>query len=370
MTMDLGLFMQPIHNPKKLSVTEMFDQDREAALYVDKVGFDEIFVGEHYTAELEPITNPLQFLASIMAETKMRLGTGVINMPIHHPAHLAGDIALLDHMSKGRFIMGVGPGGTATDAELFGSYGKNNLEMLQESVEIIHEIWSTGAPYRIKGKYWEVKVDEARLPQFGFGPMMKPYQKPFPPIVISLLSPNSKSGQLAGEKGWQIMSANFAQAKWVKTHWDQFLIGCEKAGRRPDRKDWRIARSILVADSDQAAADYLADKDNSYHYYFDIEMQIMKSYKIAGVLKADETMPDYQLTADYCVDTMVISGSAKTVLDKLVDFVDFMGGPFGGLTLCFKEWDKPEVHKRSIRLLAEQVMPELRKYCNQKAAAE
>lgn len=368
--MELGMFMQPIHDPKKFSVTQMLDQDREAALYIDKLGFEEIFVGEHYTAEIEPITNPLQFLSSIMAETKMKLGTGVINMPIHHPAQLAGDIAMLDHMSKGRFIMGCGPGGTATDAELFGSRGKNTLEMLVESVDIIHEIWRTEPPYRIKGKYWEVKVDEARLPDHGFGPIMKPYQKSFPPIVVSILSPNSRSAQVAAEKGWQIMSANFAQAKWVKTHWEQYLIGCEKVGRKPDRKNWRIARSILIADSDAEASSYLAQQDNAYRHYFQVEMDVMKVYKMAGVLKAEDAMTDDDLTAQHCLDTMVISGSPKTVLDKLVDFVDFMGGPFGGLTLCFKEWDKPEVHQKSIRLLAEDVMPKLRNYCAQKIAAE
>ncbi|WLE00594.1 LLM class flavin-dependent oxidoreductase (plasmid) [Agrobacterium leguminum] len=368
--MQLGMFMQPIHDPARLTVTEMFAQDREAALYIDKLGFDEIFVGEHYTAEFEPIPNPLQFLASIMAETKMKLGTGVINMPIHHPAQLAGDIALLDHLSKGRVIMGCGPGATATDFELFGSLGKNSMEMLVESVDMIREIWRTDPPYRIKGKYWEAKVDDMVNRSLGFGPILKPYQQPFPPVLVSIMSANSKSAQLAGEKGWQILSANFAQAKWVKTHWEQYVIGCEKAGRLPDRQDWRIARSILVADTDQEAADYLAGEGNSHRYYYGLQMSVMKTYGIAGALKGDEAMTDDDLTLDYCLDTMVLSGSPKTVLEKLIDFVDTVGGPFGGLTLCFKEWDDPDIHKKSLRLLAEDVMPGLRRYCSQRIAAE
>ena len=367
--MDLGLFMQPLHDPKRLNVTEMIEQDREAALYVDRVGFDEIFVGQHYASAFQPIADPLQFLASIISETKMKLGTGVINMPIHHPAHLAGNIALLDHMSKGRVIMGVGPGGTPTDSELFGSLGKNWGAMLGESVSMIHEIWRTDPPYKINGKFWSVKVDEAIAPQLGFGPMLKPYQQPHPPVMVSIMSPNSKTASMCGEQGWQMMSANFAQAKWAKTHWEQYEMGCEKAGRRPDRKNWRIARSILVTDSDSQAADYLASRGNSYDYYYKFVIDDMKLFNIAGVLKNEPEMSDDDLDIKYCLDTMVISGSPKTVLDKLVELVDFVGGPFGGLTVCFKEWDKPAMHKRSLQLIAQNVMPRLREYCAGKAVA-
>ena len=368
--MELGLFMQPLHNPKRFNKTQMLDQDREVALYIDSLGFDELFIGEHYGSDFQPITNPLVFMASIIHETKLKLGTGVINMPCHHPAQVAGDVALFDHMCKGRFIMGIGPGGTPPDAEVYGARGKNHNEMLGESIEMIHEIWRSDPPYHLKGKYWDFKVEESINLQVGYGPMLKPYQQPYPPIFSSIMSPNSHSAFVAGERGWSIMSANFAQGVWAKTHWDQYALGCEKAGRPADRKFWRIARSILVADTDSAAADYLAEPGNSYSYYYQFVYDAMKSFNATGVLKATKDLPDEELTNQYCLDTMVMSGSAKTVLDKLVDFVDLMGGPFGALELCFKEWDKPDVHKRSMRLLAEDVMPKLRNYCLQTVAAE
>ena len=367
--MDLGLFMQPLHDPKRLSKTQMIDQDREVALYIDSLGFDELFVGEHHSSEFQPITNPLVFLASIIHETKMKLGTGVINLPCHHPAQVASEVALFDHMSKGRFIMGIGPGGTPTDAELFGARGKNHNAMLGESIEMIHQIWRSEPPYHLKGQFWDFQVDEAINMEVGYGPILKPYQQPFPPIFCSIMSPNSPSAFVAGERGWSIMSANFAQGVWAKTHWDQYALGCEKAGRRPDRKFWRIARDILVTDTDAEAADYLAEPGNSYEYYYQFVYNAMKSFNATGGLKADKSLPDKDLTLQYLFDTMVLSGSPSTVLDKLVDFVDLMGGPFGALELCFKEWDKPDLHKRSMRLLAEDVMPKLRSYCSQTAAA-
>jgi alkanesulfonate monooxygenase SsuD/methylene tetrahydromethanopterin reductase-like flavin-dependent oxidoreductase (luciferase family) len=368
--MELGLFMQPLHNPKRFTKTEMIDQDRDVALYIDSLGFDEFFVGEHHSSNFQPITSPLVFLASIIHDTKMKLGTGVINLPCHHPAQVASEVALFDHMSKGRFIMGVGPGGTPTDAEVFGARGKNHNEMLNESIEMIHKIWSSEPPYHLGGKYWNFQIDDSINMEVGYGPILKPYQQSYPPIFTSILSPNSRSAFVAGERGWSIMSANFAQSACVKTHWNQYALGCENAGRRPDRKYWRIARDILIADTDSAASEYLAELGNSYLYYYQFVSDALKSFNGTSVLKAHKDLSDEDLTAQYCLDTMVLSGSAKTVLDKLIDFTDLMGGPFGALTLCFKEWEKPEVHKRSMRLLAEDVMPKLRAYCMQTVAAE
>jgi alkanesulfonate monooxygenase SsuD/methylene tetrahydromethanopterin reductase-like flavin-dependent oxidoreductase (luciferase family) len=368
--MELGLFMQPLHDPKRFTKTEMLHQDREVALYIDSLGFDEFFVGEHHSSDFQPITSPLVFLASLIHDTKMKLGTGVINLPIHHPAQVASEVALFDHMSKGRFVMGIGPGGTPTDAELFGARGNNHNEMLGESIEMIHKIWSSGPPYNLEGKFWSFDIDESINMDIGYGQILKPFQRPYPPIFSSILSPNSRSAFVAGERGWSIMSANFAQSACIRTHWDQYALGCENAGRPADRKYWRIARDILIADTDSAAADYLAEPRNSYQYYYKFVSDALKSFNGTAVLKADQAMSNDDVTVQYCLDTMVMSGSAKTVLDKLVDFVDLMGGSFGALTLCFKEWEKPQVHKRSMQLLADDVMPKLRAYCMQNVAAE
>ena len=235
---------------------------------------------------------------------------------------------------------------------------------------MIHKIWSSDPPYDIVGKYWTVKIKDQLVPQLGFGPMLKPYQKPFPPVVTSVMSPKSKTAAQAGERGWGILSGNFAQLDSARTHWEQYVIGCERAGRRPDRKNWRIARSILVADTDAEARDYLAEDNNAYECQFRFLVDDMKFFNLIGVLKADPSMPDEAVTPKYCIDTLVISGSASTVLDQLVHVVDAVGGGFGALISTFKEWEKPEVHKTSMRLLAQDVMPKLRNYCSARLAAE
>lgn len=368
--MDLGLFMMPLHDPRR-NYTEMLQQDRQAIIYADKLGYAEAWVGEHYSCSSEPIANPLQFLATLIDATKqIKFATGVIAMPQHHPAKLAGDVAQFDHLSKGRFIMGVGPGGLVSDIELFGTGDKNRAEMTTEAIDIIHKIWASDPPYNIKGKYWDVVLEKNLVPSLGFGPMLKPYQKGGPPLAISVMSPSSGSARQAGERGWEFVSANFIQPVYAKSHWEQYVIGCEKAGKRPDRSKWRVARSIVVADTDDDAARYLARPESSVGWYYDYIVEDMKLFNLQKVLKADDTMSDELLTTKYCLDTMVISGSPKTVLDRLVEFVDYVGGPFGGLLMTQKDWDDADFHRRSMRLLAEDVMPKLRNYCSQRVAAE
>ncbi|ANN61914.1 hypothetical protein A9174_33835 (plasmid) [Mesorhizobium loti NZP2037] len=368
--MELGLFMMPLHDARR-NYTELLQQDREAIILADRLGFSEAWVGEHITCSSEPIADPLQFMATLINSTNnIKFATGVLNLPQQNPAVVAARVAQFDHLSQGRFIMGVGPGGLVTDIELFGTGEKNRAEMVTEAIEIIHKIWDSNPPYNIRGKFWDIVVEKTLIPSLGFGPMLKPYQNPYPQLAISVMSPSSSSARQAGERGWAMVSANFTPAANVKTHWEQYVIGAQKSGRRPDRNSWRIARSMLVTETDQEAADYLASDYSSVGWYYDYIIEDMAAFKLLGVLKPSITTPDSEITRKNCLDWMVMSGSAKTVLDKLVAFVDDVGGPFGTLIMTQKDWDKPDLHRRSMELLATQVMPKLRQHCSQLAAAE
>jgi hypothetical protein len=122
--------------------------------------------------------------------TSIKFGTSVLNLPQHHPAQVAGNCAMFDHLSAGRFIMGIGPGGLGSDFELFKVTDKDRSEMMAESIEIIHKIWASDPPYHIAGKYWDITIDSSYQPRLGVGPMRKPYQKPYPPIAVSAMSPS------------------------------------------------------------------------------------------------------------------------------------------------------------------------------------
>lgn len=361
--MDLGLFMMPLHDKRK-NFTELLKQDREAVIVADRLNFSEVWVGEHTSCSCEPITDPLQFFATLIHATKqIKFASGVLNLPQSHPAHVAARVAQFDHLCEGRYIMGVGPGGLVSDMELYGTLGKNTAEMTAESIDLIHKIWSSNAPYEFRGKYWDVVIKDNLYPNLGFGDMPKPYQQPFPELAISVMSPASKTAFVAGARGWSMTSANFTPAVNIRSHWDKFVEGCESVGKKADRKKWRVARSILVTDSDAEAADYLAEEGSSYRWYYDYIVEDMKAFNLLKVLKASPDTPDDAVTTQACLDLMVMSGSPKTVLDKLVAFVDDIGGPMGTLLMTQKDWDKPTVHKRSMELLATEVMPKLRQHC-------
>ena len=140
--MKLAYFTMPLH-PLGRNYTETLKEDREAVLLCDELGFTEAYFGEHTTDLLENIPSCLIFIASLIHDTKnIIFGSGTVNLPSHHPAAVASQVAMLDHMCEGRFIFGISPGGLKSDAEVYGNIDNNRTEMMVESINHILDIWS------------------------------------------------------------------------------------------------------------------------------------------------------------------------------------------------------------------------------------
>ena len=210
--MRLGMFMMPVHPPGR-SLSETLAEDTAKSILADRLGYDELWMGEHFSATTEPFASPLMFLAGLVPQTKnLTFGTAVINLPNHHPAIVAGEAAQFDHMSGGRFLFGVGSGGLASDFELFKIDPATRQRAFMESIDIILRIWAQDPPYDIQGEFWNVQIKKAILPELGVGFMPKPLQKPHPPIHISIASPDRASAKLAGAKGWGVISGRSRRA--------------------------------------------------------------------------------------------------------------------------------------------------------------
>ena len=178
--------MMPLH-PAGRPMHAYLAEDTEKALLLEKLGYDELFIGEHYSAATEPYPSPLMFAASLLPRTeRLVFGTGVINAPLHHPAMIAAEAAQFDHLSKGRFILGIGSGSTPTDNELMNVPHdfRERGRMLVELIEMIERIWASEPPYDLRGAYWTTRITETLNPGLNFGWLPKPYQKPRPPIAI------------------------------------------------------------------------------------------------------------------------------------------------------------------------------------------
>jgi alkanesulfonate monooxygenase SsuD/methylene tetrahydromethanopterin reductase-like flavin-dependent oxidoreductase (luciferase family) len=170
------------------------------------------------------------------------------------------------------------------------------------------------------------------------------------------MSPASATARLAGERGWGMVSANFMPVIHAKSHWKAYCEGAASAGRLADRANWRLARSIICTETDAEARDYLANESCSPGWYYAYIRDSLASHNLLKIFKPTETMPDSDLTVPRCLELMVISGSPSTVLDRLVELIDEVGY-FGALLVTQKDWDNPGLHRNSLRLIAEQVMP-------------
>ncbi|MBX9819339.1 LLM class flavin-dependent oxidoreductase [Afipia birgiae] len=354
--MNLGFFTMPIH-PLDKDWRQSLAEDREAFLLADELGFTEAYVGEHVTDKAENITSCVTFLAWIAAATKqIKLGTGTVNMPNTHPATVAATIAMLDHMLNGRFIFGISPGGLLSDAELFGNLDFNRNEMFLEAINQVLGIWSGEPPYNLQGKYWTVSTQRTQIKEIGQGYIPRPLQRPHPPIVVTAVAPFSKGVTEAAVRGWDPISANFLMPAWVKSHWPKYVEGCERGGRVADPTNWRVAKSVFVADDAAKAKAYATDPDGPYvNYYRSLFTKLKKNGRIE-LFKTHRDQPDDEVTLDMICDKLIIYGTPDSVADQILAFQNEVG-TFGTLLYAGKDWKDRELGRKSMILTAEKVLP-------------
>jgi alkanesulfonate monooxygenase SsuD/methylene tetrahydromethanopterin reductase-like flavin-dependent oxidoreductase (luciferase family) len=354
--MKLGFFTMPIH-PLGKDWRQTLAEDREAFLLADELGYSEAYVGEHVTDQAENITSCIAFVAWIAAATKqIKLGTGTVNMPNAHPAAVAANIAMLDHMLDGRFIFGISPGGLLSDAELFGNLDANRNEMFVEAINHVINIWTREAPYNLKGKYWNISTERTLLTEIGQGVMPRPLQRPHPPIVVTAVAPYSKGVTEAAARGWDPISANFLMPVWAKSHWPKYVEGCKIAGRVADPANWRVAKSVFVARDAATAKAYALNPTGPYvHYYRSLFTKLKKNGRIE-LFKSYREQPDDEVTLDMVCDKLIIYGTPDKVADDILRLREETG-EFGTLLYAGKDWADRDLGRQSMILMAEQVMP-------------
>ena len=354
--MDLGFFTMPIHPPGR-NLAETLEEDRELVLLAEELGFTEGYIGEHITDAAETITSGLIFIAWLLRETKrIRLGTGTVNLPNHHPAMVAAEVAMVDHMAKGRFVFGISPGGLLSDAEVFGNLDNDRTAMFVEAIDQILAIWNGEPPYDLKGRFWNISTARTLIPELGQGTIAKPYQRPHPPIVVTAVAPFSKGVTAAAERGWDPISANFLQPQWVKTHWPNYVEGCANGGRPADPANWRVAKSIFVADDAATARRYATDPNGPYQFYYHSLFTKLVRGGRANLFKTHKDQPDDELNVETIVEQLVIYGTPDRVTDQILAFREQVG-EFGTLLYAGHDWLDKQLARRSMELMADQVMP-------------
>jgi len=291
---------------------------------------------------------------------RMTLATGVSCLPNHDPLMLAQRIAQLDQMARGRFYWGVGSGGFPGDFEMFGVDPKSGEHRVitREILDTVLALWQDAKPgaYEGEGRRWRFTVPQPQ-PDIGLRLHLRPYQKPHPPIGVAGVTANSETLVLAGERGYIPMSINFVPPRILKTHWEAVETGAKRAGRIADRKTWRIARDVFVADTD-AKARREAIGGTLGRDYRDYFLKLLPKLRGFDMLKVDPAMADPEVTLEYLCDNIWIVGSPDTVATKLARLAEDVGG-FGTLLVIAHEWTPRGAWERSMRLLKEEVVPRL-----------
>ena len=369
--MRLGIFMMPVH-PLHRSWTETLQEDRATIILADQLGFYDAFVGEHLTDKAENITNSLTFLATLISETKrIKLATGTANLAQKHPVLIAAQAAMFDHLAQGRFVFGISPGALASDAEALGISGEDRNKMFADAIDVILAIWERDPPYDIEfpGNRYKVTTANTLGAHIGVGIMGKPYQQPRPEITGTVLAPFSPGVVLMGKRDFHPLSANFLLSRHLKSHWQNYCKGKAEVGAEAKAADWRIARTIFVADDDKAAMRYAReDAKSPYAFYYSQILTKMKRSKRLFVFKTHKEQPDEEVTHDFVMDELVIHGGVNKVVDQILALREETGD-FGELVYAGMDWVDPALAKRSMQLMAEEVMPRVNAAIGRSAAA-
>ena len=356
--MELGYFTMPLHPPGS-NFTKTLDDDLDQIVTLDRLGYKEAWIGEHFTAMWENIPSPELFIAKALGVTEnIVFGTGVTCMPNHNPFFLAHRIAQLDHMAHGRFYWGVGAGGFPGDmasVEMDPQTGEHR-NMAYEALDLILQIWEDPKPGHYESKYWRFTIPEP-VDEIGLRVHTKPYQKPHPPIGLAGVSPKSDTLALAGEKGWIPLSINLIPPSALVGHGKAVEEGARRSGRVPDRSNWRIARDIYVADTTEEARKQAREGTigRDFEGYW---LKLGAYTNHLDRLKIDQNMPDSDVTLEYLMDNIMILGSPDDVADRLRQLYLDVGG-FGVLLAMGHEWEPRDRWVRSMTLLKEEVRPRL-----------
>ncbi len=359
--MRLAMFSMPTHPPGR-PVWQTYQDDFATFELADQLGFDEVWIGEHFTSVWENIPDPLAFIAEAAYRARrLRFGTAVILLPFHNPLYVALRLAQLDHQTRGRIQVGIGSGGLTGDKELFhNTYSPDEAsQVAREGIELMLRCWA-GEPFQFDGGFFKLDAKPAR-PVVLDGVLMRPYQEPHPPIAIAGNTRFSAALKNAGAHGWIPMSAQFLAESGLESHWTAYSQGAAEAGRVADRSLWRISRDIHGADTSQQARDEARAGGISRTYTGYFFHVWAGNPRPLDWFKDDPSTPDAAVTIDYLRERTMIVGSPDEVVEKVCRLHERLGG-FGYLMQVAHDWwpNQAALH-RSMELLATKVLPQLPK---------
>lgn len=310
---------------------------------MDYLGYDEAWIGEHHSAGWEIISSPKVFIAAAAQRTRyIKLGTGVLSLPYHHPMMVANRMVQLDHMTHGRVLLGVGPGALPGDAYMMGIPHETQRERMDESLGVILRLFTETEPITYKSDWFELK--EAML-------QLRPYQQPYMPVAVA--SVQTPAGvALAGKHGAAVLTITVprdpsAGPSDLKALWSVAEESAQQHGQTVNRDDWRLVLQVHLAESKQEALDEVRLGFGRY----------LREYSEG----TNGRKVGFDGPLEGIVDNMADSGSwIIGTPDDCIDAIHRLqeqSGGFGGFLVQTIDWAPRDKMLRSLELLARYVMP-------------
>jgi limonene 1,2-monooxygenase len=337
-----GIFLAPFH-PVGQNPTLALERDLELVVHLDHLGFDEAWIGEHHSAGYEIIASPEVFLAVAAERTKhIRLGTGVSSLPYHHPLMLTDRLVLLDHLTRGRVMLGVGPGALPSDAFMMGIPVAEQRDRMEEALEAILLLLRSDEPVTMKTEWFT--LDDARL-------NLRPYTYPhFEVAVASQISPSGS--RAAGRFGTGLLSIGATNQQGFDLLGYHWQIAEERAAQfdtSVDRRNWRLVGPIHIADTrEQAYADVEFGLADWVDYF----------QRVAALPIAPDTSNAEEMADAINQSGFAVIGTPDDAIEQLQRLWDQSDGGFGTFLVMAHEWADTEATRKSYELLARYVFPE------------
>ncbi|HZU91833.1 MAG TPA: LLM class flavin-dependent oxidoreductase [Stellaceae bacterium] len=344
--LQFGAFLAP-HHPIGENPLLQFRRDLDLVELLDKLGYDEFWCGEHHSSGWEMIASPEMFLAAAAERsTRIKLATGVVSLPYHHPFNVAQRMVQLDWMSGGRAIFGSGPGALASDAHTLGIDPMVQRDRQDEAIGIIRRLMRGE---RVTAKSDWFTLQDAQL-------QLLPLQEEMPFAVASQISPSGMT--LAGKHGIGVISIGSMSSEGLNalaTQWGFAEAAAQKHGRTVDRRDWRVLLSWHIAETREKARAEARHGLLRHHNEY-----------IVGTLQRPGATPFRD--PDEAVDKTAFGESAAATIgtpDDLVARIKSvyeLSGGFGTVVGFVHDWANPEDTLRSWDMVARYVVPEINGY--------
>lgn len=335
-----GTFMAPFHQLGE-DPTLALERDLELLQWLDYLDIDEAWIGEHHSAGWEIIASPEVFIGIAAERTKnLKLGTGVVSLPYHNPLMVANRMVLLDHLTRGRVMLGVGPGALVTDAVMLGIDPNTQRPRMDEAMSVIMRLLTDPEPFTYESDW--IDLHEARL-------HLRPYTQPHMPLAVA--AAGSPSGMVtAGKYGLAVLS--IAGPRGPNTTLNDFWTIAEETaeehGKSVSRDEWRLVLHVHLADTrEQAFADVQTRATAYWRDYFEGTMGFPRPFESTR----EEVVEGMNERHIWCI------GTPEDLIAR-IHHLDEQSGGFGGLLVQSVDWATREQVMHSWELIARYVKPQ------------